>query len=54
VAIGDVFDALTSPRPYKDAWSVEEAVEHMRRESGRHFDARLVEVSSIGCRPSWK
>ncbi|MDD0843396.1 two-component system response regulator [Pseudomonas sp. Gutcm_11s] len=44
VAIADVFDALTSVRPYKPAWSVEEAVELLRRESGRHFDPQLVEL----------
>jgi putative two-component system response regulator len=38
VAITDVFDALTSTRPYKRAWSVAEALEHMTEQSGRHFD----------------
>lgn len=44
VAIADVFDALTSVRPYKAAWSVEDAVALLHRESGRHFDPRLVEL----------
>ncbi|MBD9416224.1 two-component system response regulator [Pseudomonas sp. PDM16] len=44
VAIADVFDALTSVRPYKPAWSVEEAVALLRRESGNHFDPELVEL----------
>jgi putative two-component system response regulator len=44
VAIADVFDALTSVRPYKPAWPVEEALEFLRRESGRHFDPELVEL----------
>ena len=44
VAIADVFDALTSVRPYKTAWSVEDAVAHIRSESGRHFDPELVEI----------
>ncbi|PYC21015.1 two-component system response regulator [Aquipseudomonas alcaligenes] len=44
VAIADVFDALTSVRPYKPAWPVEEALEFLRRESGRHFDPQLVEL----------
>lgn len=44
VAIADVFDALTSVRPYKPAWSVEEAVALLRRESGSHFDPELVEL----------
>ena len=41
-ALADVFDALTSVRPYKRAWSVDEALEHTRRDSGRHFDPGLV------------
>lgn len=44
VALADVFDALTTPRVYKDAWSVEEAVAHIRRESGQHFDPQVVEA----------
>jgi len=44
IAIADVFDALTSVRPYKVAWSVEQAVEHLRAQSGKHFDPRLVEL----------
>jgi PAS domain S-box-containing protein len=41
-AICDVFDALTSDRPYKRAWSVEAAFEEVARLSGTHFDPRLV------------
>jgi len=44
VAIADVFDALTSVRPYKAAWSVEDAVALLQKESGRHFDPQLVEL----------
>ena len=44
IAIADVFDALTSERPYKKAWSVEEAVQLLREQSGRHFDPELVEL----------
>ncbi len=43
VAVADVFDALTSERPYKKAWSVEEAFEFVRDQSGRHFDPNLAE-----------
>ncbi|WP_314410580.1 HD domain-containing phosphohydrolase [Pseudomonas kuykendallii] len=50
VAIADVFDALTSVRPYKAAWTVEDALDLLRRESGRHFDPRLVELF-MGCLP---
>jgi putative two-component system response regulator len=42
IAVADVFDALTSVRPYKQAWSVEQAVDLIRRESGNHFDPELV------------
>ncbi|MBA4741592.1 MAG: response regulator [Azoarcus sp.] len=44
VAIADVFDALTSERPYKHAWPVDEAVDLLLRERGRHFDAQLVDL----------
>lgn len=43
-ALCDVFDALTSERPYKKPWSVDEAMAHIRSQSGSHFDPRLVEV----------
>ena len=43
-AIADVFDALTSERPYKKAWSVEDAVQLLQEESGKHFDPDLVEL----------
>ncbi len=42
VAIADVFDALTSVRPYKEAWSIDKALEYVREESGKHFDPELV------------
>ena len=40
-AIADVFDALTSIRPYKAAWSFEQAVDYLKEQSGRHFDPYL-------------
>jgi putative two-component system response regulator len=43
-AIADVFDALTSERPYKKAFSNEEAFEILRGDSGTHFDPYLIEV----------
>jgi len=43
VAIADVFDALTSVRPYKRAWSLDETVDYIRKERGRHFDPLLVD-----------
>ena len=42
VAVADVFDALTSIRPYKEAWSIDQAFEYIRDESGKHFDPDLV------------
>lgn len=42
VAIADVFDALTSVRPYKKAWTVEDAIKLIEQESGKHFDPELV------------
>ncbi len=44
VAICDVFDALTSKRPYKEAWTVDDAMKLIREQSGRHFDPELVEL----------
>ncbi|MFS1438136.1 two-component system response regulator [Shewanella sp. 10N.286.48.A6] len=42
VAVADVFDALTSKRPYKEAWPVEKALELLKKEAGTHFDPQLV------------
>jgi len=38
VAVADVFDALVSERPYKNAWSTQAALEYMDSHRGRHFD----------------
>jgi HD-GYP domain-containing protein (c-di-GMP phosphodiesterase class II) len=43
-AIVDVYDALTSDRPYRPAWSREKALEHIRDESGKHFDPDVVDA----------
>lgn len=42
IALVDVFDALTSERPYKRAWSTEEAIAFMKEQSGKHFDPSLI------------
>lgn len=42
VAIADVFDALTSARPYKKAWTVEAALQMIDEGAGRHFDPGLM------------
>jgi putative two-component system response regulator len=44
VTVADVFDALTSERPYKPAWPLDEAIEEIKRQSGRQFDPRVVEA----------
>lgn len=44
VAIADVFDALTSQRPYKRAWPVAEAADEIVRCRGQHFDPEIVDV----------
>jgi putative two-component system response regulator len=44
VAIADVFDALTSARPYKEAWPVEKAIAHMQAQRDQHFEGRLVDI----------
>lgn len=44
VAVADVFDALTSERPYKKAWPIERAVEYLREGSRGHFDPLCVEA----------
>jgi len=44
VAVADVFDALTSVRPYKAAWKLEDACAWMKDQRGQHFEPRLVDL----------
>jgi len=44
VAVADVFDALTSERPYKTAWTLEAAVDFLLQGSGTHFDPNCVKA----------
>jgi two-component system, response regulator RpfG len=44
VAVADVFDALISVRPYKAAWSVDDAINHLHEQRGLHFDPRCVDA----------
>jgi putative two-component system response regulator len=43
-AIADVWDALTSDRPYRPAWTEEDARTYIREQSGKHFDPQVVEL----------
>jgi len=42
VHVCDVFDALISERPYKHAWTIDEALAEIAAESGTHFDPQVV------------
>ena len=44
VAVADVFDALTSERPYKKAWTLDDASNLLRDGAGKHFDPRCVDA----------
>jgi len=44
LSVVDCFDALTSDRPYRPAWSQEEALTYIREQSGRHFDPQVVDL----------
>jgi len=44
VAVADVFDALTSERPYKQAWTVEAAADFLKQGAGSHFDPACVQA----------
>ena len=44
VAVADVFDALTSERPYKKPWALEDAATYLRDQRGLHFDPQCVDV----------
>ncbi|MCW1841885.1 HD domain-containing phosphohydrolase [Prosthecomicrobium hirschii] len=48
VAVADVFDALTTPRPYKAAWAPYDALEYLVRGSGQHFDPACVDALVAG------
>lgn len=43
-SIADVFDALTSNRPYRQAWSVKKTLDFLQTQSGRHFDPKIVDA----------
>ena len=43
-AVVDVYDALTSDRPYRKSWSREKTLDHIRELSGSHFDPQVVDA----------
>ena len=44
VPVADVFDALVSERPYKHAWPVQEGIDYLKSQRGKHFDAKCVDA----------
>jgi HD-GYP domain-containing protein (c-di-GMP phosphodiesterase class II) len=49
VAVVDVYDALISPRPYKDPWPQTQVLEYLRQQAGSHFDPQVVEAFLALC-----
>ena len=49
VSIADVFDALTSERPYKKPWPIQDAMREIESQSGRQFDPDLVQAFLRAC-----
>lgn len=47
VAVADVFDALTSRRPYKEPWFIEEAISAMQSLAGTHFDPAVISKLNV-------
>jgi response regulator RpfG family c-di-GMP phosphodiesterase/HAMP domain-containing protein len=47
VAVADVFDALTSKRPYKEAWPVDRALNAMQNDAGKHFDPEVMDALQV-------
>jgi HD-GYP domain-containing protein (c-di-GMP phosphodiesterase class II) len=41
-AVVDVFDALTTDRPYRQAWDKDKALLHIQEQAGKHFDPQVV------------
>lgn len=50
IPVADVFDALTSERPYKKAWPMVDALSEIKRQKGKHFDANVVDAF-MSCLP---
>ncbi len=43
-AVADVWDALTSKRPYRKAWTKEQAIQYIQDQAGEHFDPTIVSI----------
>lgn len=43
-AIVDVWDAITTDRPYRKGWPRKKALKYIREQSGKHFDPKMVEI----------
>jgi HD-GYP domain-containing protein (c-di-GMP phosphodiesterase class II) len=43
-AVIDVWDAITSDRPYRKGWIKQKAIQYIREQSGKHFDPKVVDV----------
>jgi HAMP domain-containing protein len=54
MTVSDVFDALTSDRPYRPAWPAERAIALLRDEAGRHFDVAVVEALAVSVAEGWR
>jgi two-component system, response regulator RpfG len=48
VAVADVFDALVTKRPYKEAWSIEDGIAYLQAQKTKHFDANCVDAFTAG------
>jgi hypothetical protein len=54
MTVADVFDALTSDRPYRPAWTVERALGLLLEQAGRKFDPRVVGALAEAVREGWR
>jgi response regulator RpfG family c-di-GMP phosphodiesterase len=44
VGLVDTLDALTTARPYKEAWTLDDALAYLEEQKGRYFDPQLVDL----------
>jgi putative two-component system response regulator len=47
VAVADVYDALTTERPYKRAWTHEESISELEAQAGKMFDPQIIAVVRV-------